>query len=143
MNDLFSPILVGDLSLANRIIMAPMTRNRAGADGVPSPMMAKYYGQRAGAGLIVSESTPISPEAVGYPCTPQLHTDAQVAGWRQVTDAVHAGGGRIFVQLQHCGRISHPSHQPGNVLPVAPSALRPEGQAVTYAGMQDYVEPRA
>lgn len=141
--DLFQPFSLGDLTLANRMVMAPMTRNRADRSGVASPMMATYYEQRASAGLIITESTPVSPDGVGYPFTPGLWTDAQAAGWRRVTDAVHAAGGRIFVQLQHCGRISHPSMQPGNATPPAPSALRPAGQAVTYAGMQDFVTPRA
>jgi N-ethylmaleimide reductase len=141
--DLFQPFRLGDLTLANRMVMAPMTRNRADRSGVPSPMMATYYEQRASAGLIITESTPVSPEGVGYPFTPGIWTDAQVAGWRRVTDAVRAAGGRIFMQLQHCGRISHPSMQPGSATPVAPSPLRPAGQAVTYAGMQDFATPRA
>lgn len=143
MTSLFSSYLMGDLTLANRLVMAPMTRNRADAQGVPVDIMATYYGQRADAGLIVSESTPISEQAAGYPCTPGLYRASQVAGWRQVTDAVHARGGRMFAQLQHCGRISHPSLQPEGVLPVAPTALRPQGKAVTFTGMQDFVTPRA
>jgi N-ethylmaleimide reductase len=141
--DLFAPFALGDLTLANRMVMAPMTRNRADANGVASPMMEIYYQQRASAGLIVSESIPISEQAVGYPCTPAIYNDAQAAGWLRVTDAVHSAGGRIFAQLQHCGRISHPSLQPGNAIPVAPSPLRPAGQAVTYTGMQDFLTPRA
>jgi N-ethylmaleimide reductase len=140
--DLFAPVTLGDLSLANRMVMAPMTRNRADANGVSSPMMETYYQQRASAGLIITESIPVSEQAIGYPLTPAIYTDAQAAGWLRVTDAVHSAGGRIFAQLQHCGRISHPSLQPGNTLPVAPSALRPAGQAVTYSGMQDFVTPR-
>ncbi|MFC5471001.1 alkene reductase [Cohnella suwonensis] len=123
--------------------MAPMTRNRADANGVVQPMMATYYHQRASAGLIITESVPVSQEAVGYAFTPGIYTDTQVVSWLRVTDAVHSGGGRIFLQLQHCGRISHPSLLPDNATPVAPSALRPEGQAVTYTGMQDFVTPRA
>jgi len=141
--DLFEPFRLGDLRLANRVVMAPMTRNRAGENGDVSPMMATYYRQRASAGLIITESVPVSPEGVGYPATPGIHTDAQAASWRGVTDAVHAAGGHVFVQLQHCGRISHPSLLPDNATPVAPSALRPAGQAVTYTGMQDFVTPRA
>ncbi len=141
--DLFEPFRLGDLRLANRMVMAPMTRNRAGENGAVPPMMVTYYQQRASAGLIVTESTPVSPEGVGYPATPGIHTEAQAASWRGVTDAVHAAGGHVFVQLQHCGRISHPSLLPDNATPVAPSALRPAGQAVTYAGMQDFVTPRA
>lgn len=141
--DLFEPFQLGDLTLANRMVMAPMTRNRAAENGVVPPMMATYYQQRASTGLIITESSPVSPGAVGYPATPGIHTEAHSASWRGVTDAVHAAGGLIFVQLQHCGRISHPSLLPGDATPVAPSALRPAGQAVTYTGMQDFVTPRA
>ncbi|MBD0382072.1 alkene reductase [Paenibacillus sp. WST5] len=140
--DLFKPVQLGDLTLANRMVMAPMTRNRADANGVVPPMMVTYYQQRASAGLIITESVPVSPEAVGYPFTPGIYTDTQAASWLRVTDAVHSGGGRIFLQLQHCGRISHPSLLPGNVTPVAPSALRPEGQVFTYTGMHDFETPR-
>jgi N-ethylmaleimide reductase len=141
--DLFTSFRLGDMTLANRMVMAPMTRNRADDKGVPRPMMATYYGQRADAGLIVTESVPVSAEGIGYPFTPGLYTEAQAAGWLRVTNAVRSAGGHAFVQLQHCGRISHPSLLPDNGLPVAPSALRPEGQAVTYAGMRDFVTPRA
>ncbi len=141
--DLLEPFHLGDLRLANRMVMAPMTRNRAGENGAVPPMMAIYYRQRASAGLIITESVPVSPEGVGYPATPGIHAEAQAASWRGVTEAVHAAGGHVFVQLQHCGRISHPSLLPDNVTPVAPSALRPAGQAVTYTGMQDFVTPRA
>lgn len=141
--DLFEPFQLGDLTLANRMVMAPMTRNRAAENGIVPPMMVTYYRQRASAGLIITESTPVSPEGVGYPATPGIHTEAHAASWRGVTDAVHAAGGHVFVQLQHCGRISHPSLLPNNATPVAPSALRPAGQAVTYGGMQDFVTPRA
>lgn len=141
--DLFEPFRLGDLRLANRIVMAPMTRNRAGENGAVPPMMVTYYRQRASAGLIVTESAPVSREGVGYPFTPGIYTDAQAASWRGVTDAVHAAAGHVFVQLQHCGRISHPSLLPDNATPVAPSALRPAGQAVTYTGMRDFVTPRA
>lgn len=140
--DLFASFQLGDLTLANRAVMAPMTRNRADGNGVAAPMMETYYQQRASAGLIVTESAPISAEAVGYPHTPGLFTDPQAASWLRVTDAVHSAGGRVFAQLQHCGRISHPSLLPGGATPVGPSALRPVGQAVTYSGMQDFVTPR-
>jgi N-ethylmaleimide reductase len=142
-SDLFDPFQLGDLALANRMVMAPLTRNRADRHGVALPLMAAYYQQRATAGLIITESVPISPQAIGYPFTPGIFTDAQMAGWLRVANAVRSSGGRIFLQLQHCGRISHPSLQPDNALPVAPSALRPAGQAVTYDGMQDFVTPRA
>jgi N-ethylmaleimide reductase len=141
-SDLFTPFQLGPLLLPNRIVMAPMTRNRAGAGNVPTALNAEYYEQRASAGLIVTEATQVSPEGVGYPGTPGIHTDAQVEGWRQVTDAVHRAGGRIFLQLWHVGRISHPSLQPGGALPVAPSAIAAEGQAFTHSGLQPFVVPR-
>lgn len=140
--NLFDSFQLGDLTLSNRMVMAPMTRNRADENGVATPMMATHYRQRAGAGLIITESSPISPRAIGYPFTPGLYNDAHVQGWRRVVNAVHEEGGYIFVQLQHCGRISHPSLQPDSGLPVGPSAIRPDGQAVTYTGMQDFVTPR-
>lgn len=143
MADLFEAFHLGDLVLPNRMVMAPMTRNRADDRGVATPMMATYYQQRASAGLIIAESAPVSSFAVGYPFTPGLFNEAQAAGWQRVTAAVHAAGGRIFAQLQHCGRISHPSLLPDHVMPVGPSAVKPGGQAVTYAGMQDFVVPRA
>ena len=142
-SNLFSPILLGDLALANRIIMAPLTRNRAGEANAPQDMNMEYYRQRAGAGLIISEGSQISAQGVGYPRTPGIHSAAQVAGWKRVTDAVHDRGGRIFIQLWHTGRISHSSLQPGRSLPVAPSALKAAGQAMTYEGMQDFETPRA
>lgn len=141
MPDLFTPIRIGDLELPNRIFMAPMTRNRA-PEGIPTPLMATYYRQRATAGLIISEGSPISARAVGYPATPGIYTDAQVDGWRQVTEAVHEAGGHIYCQLWHCGRVSHPDFH-GGELPVAPSAIRPEGQAFTPEGLKDFVTPRA
>jgi N-ethylmaleimide reductase len=117
--DLFQPYQLGGLTLANRVAMAPMTRNRDDAAGVATPLMATYYQQRATAGLIITESTPVSTEGVGYPFTPGIASDAQAEGWLQVTDAAHAVGGHSFVQLQHCGRISHPSLLPANATPVA------------------------
>lgn len=143
MTDLFSRLAAFDMELPNRIVMAPMTRNRANSEGAPTAQMSVYYGQRAAAGLVISESAPISPQAVGYPNTPGLFTGNQAAGWHDVTDAIHAKGGRIFAQLQHCGRISHPSLQLTGAVPVAPSAVRPRGMAVTHTGMQDFVTPRA
>lgn len=142
-NDLFSPVKLGAISLKNRMVMAPLTRNRAGEGGVPQALNVTYYAQRASAGLIVTEATPISPMAHGYPALPGIYTEAQVAGWQQVTDAVHAKGGKIVIQLWHVGRISHPSLLPNSALPVAPSAIKPAGQAFTYQGLQDYVTPRA
>ncbi len=141
--DLFEPFQLGDLTLANRAVMAPMTRNRAARDGSVPQMMLTHYKQRAGAGLIISESVPVSANAVGYPFTPGLYTEGQVASWRRLTEALHDAGTKIFAQLQYVGRVSHPSMLPGNATPVAPSAIKPEGQAVTYDGMQDFVTPRA
>lgn len=141
--DLFSPVELGSLVLQNRVVMAPLTRNRAGEGGVPQAMNVTYYEQRATAGLIITEATPISPMAHGYPALPGIYTDAQVAGWKKVTDAVHAKGGKVVIQLWHVGRISHPSLLPNQAAPVAPSALKPAGQAFTYQGLQDYVKPRA
>ena len=140
---LFSPVLAAGHWLPNRIVMAPMTRSRATAEGVPAPLAAQYYAQRASAGLIITEAAYVTSEGIGYPGTPGIHTAAQVAGWRAVTDAVHAGGGRIFLQLWHVGRVSHPCVQPHGGLPVAPSALAPQGQLFTAFGMQDFVVPRA
>src|SRR3989338_362929 len=132
------------MELPNRIVMAPLTRNRAGQPGnVPQAMNVQYYTQRASAGLIITEATPVSPMAHGYPATPGIHSAEQIAGWKQVTDSVHARGGRIFMQLWHVGRISHPSLLPDNALPVAPSAIRTAGQAFTYQGLRDFVTPRA
>lgn len=141
--NLFTPIQLGDLALANRIVMAPLTRNRAGDANAPQDINVEYYRQRASAGLIISEGSQISAQAVGYPRTPGIHSAAQVAGWKRVTDAVHEQGGRIFIQLWHTGRISHTSLQPNRSLPVAPSALKAAGQAVTFEGMQDFETPRA
>jgi N-ethylmaleimide reductase len=140
--DLFSPAKLGSISLKNRMVMAPLTRNRAGEGGVPQPLNVTYYEQRASAGLIVTEATPISVMGHGYPALPGIYTDAQVAGWKQITDAVHAKGGKIVLQLWHVGRISHPTLLNG-ALPVAPSTIKPAGQAFTYQGLVDYVEPRA
>lgn len=141
--DLFTPLELGPLHLPNRLVMAPMTRNRA-PDCVANPLMAEYYAQRAGAGLIISEGSQVSPQGVGYPATPGIHSDEQVAGWRQVTDAVHGAGGRIFLQLWHVGRVSHSSMQPDGALPVAPSAIAcGVGEAVTYEGMKPFETPRA
>ena len=141
--NLLSPVQIGPYTLKNRMAMAPMTRNRAGEGNVPTPHTATYYAQRASAGLLITEASQVSEQGVGYLGTPGIHTDAQTAGWRQVTDAVHAKGGRIFLQLWHVGRISHPDLQPGGALPVAPSALRPEGMAYTASGKQPFVTPRA
>ena len=140
--DLFTPFQLGPYELHNRLVMAPMTRSRAGEGNAVTELTAEYYAQRASAGLIVTEGTQVSPQGVGYTHTPGIHTDAQVEAWRRVTEAVHGLGGRIFAQLWHVGRVSHPSFH-GGELPVAPSALGFEGQVFTYQGMQPYVTPRA
>ena len=143
MTTLFDPIKIGDLNLPNRIIMSPLTRSRAvGAGRVPNALMAQYYAQRASAGLIISEATAVSPQGVGYADTPGIWSGAQVAGWRQVTDAVHAAGGRIVLQLWHVGRISDPIFL-GGVLPVAPSAIAAKGHVSLVRPVRDYVTPRA
>ncbi|WP_126966039.1 alkene reductase [Xanthomonas arboricola] len=140
---LFEPYALGALTLANRIVMAPLTRNRAGAGLVPSALAATYYAQRASAGLLITEATQVSPQAQGYQGTPGLYTPEQIAGWRAVTDAVHAKGGRIFVQLWHVGRVSHVDLQPGGAAPVAPSAIRAATKVFVNNGFADVSEPRA
>ncbi len=142
MSDLFSPLRLGPYDLPNRVVMAPMTRNRAGPGEVPTALMATYYAQRASAGLIITEGTQISPQGQGYPGTPGIFSKDQTEGWARVTAAVHAAGGRIFSQLWHVGRVSHPSLQPNGALPVAPSALAPAGPLWTPDGMRPYVTPR-
>ncbi|WP_067174931.1 alkene reductase [Microtetraspora niveoalba] len=138
---LFTQYELGDLLLSNRLVMAPMTRSRAYVDGIPSSLTALYYAQRASAGLIVTEGVQPSAAGQGYVNTPGLHTDEQVAGWREVTDAVHLAGGRIFAQLMHVGRVGHPDNTGST--PVAPSAVRASGQIHTHAGPQDYPVPVA
>jgi N-ethylmaleimide reductase len=142
-NDLFTPVDIGAYRLPNRIVMAPMTRSRASGSGVPQPLTATYYAQRATAGLIVSEAVQISQQGQGYPATPGLYTDTQVDGWKNVTEAVHAHGGRLFAQLFHGGRISHPSLQPHGAAPVAPSAIVARGTAMTTSGIQPFTMPHA
>lgn len=140
---LFSPLTAGEMYLANRICMAPLTRTRAGEGGIPTADMATYYGQRASAGLIIAEATNISPQGRGYLDTPGIYSEAQVDGWRAVTKAVHDKGGRIVLQLWHVGRISHRDLQPGKVQPVAPSALTPQALVYTQNGMVPALQPRA
>ena len=142
MSDLFSPVKLGSIAMSNRMVMAPLTRNRSSMEGVPQDINVTYYEQRATAGLIITEATPISPMGHGYPLLPGIYTDAQVAGWKKVSDAVHAKGGKIVIQLWHVGRISHPSLLNG-ATPVAPSAVKPAGKVFTFKGLEDYVEPRA
>lgn len=140
---LFTPVKAGALTLPNRIVMAPMTRNRAGAGNVPQPMVAEYYRQRASAGLIVTEATQVTPRGIGYPNTPGIHSPEQVEGWKAVTRAVHDAGGRIVLQLWHVGRSSHPLFQPNGDLPVSSSAIAIPGQLYTPEGMKPYPVPRA
>jgi N-ethylmaleimide reductase len=140
---LFSPTSLGDIALANRVVMAPLTRDRAIEGRVPTPLSVDYYRQRASAGLIIAEATQINPVGQGYLDTPGIYSQAQVAGWKAVTDAVHAAGGRIVLQLWHVGRISHVSLLPQGEVPVAPSAIRAKAQTVTANGMEDVSEPRA
>jgi len=141
---LFTPLRLGAIEAPNRLVMAPLTRMRAGLGRAPTPLMAEYYAQRASAALIVTEATAISQQGTGCPNTPGIYTDQQVAGWRRVIEAVHHAGGRIFLQLWHMGRVSHPSFQPAGGLPVAPSAIAPRsGQVLTETGLQPYVTPRA
>lgn len=140
---LFTPVRLGALLLPNRLVMAPMTRSRAGAGAVPTPLTATYYAQRASAGLIVTEAAHVSGDAIGYPGTPGIHTREQVAGWSAVAEAVHAAGGRIFLQIWHVGRISHPSIQADQRIPVAPSAIAAKGEVFTLQGRQPFVTPRA
>ncbi|HEY8023402.1 MAG TPA: zinc-binding dehydrogenase [Burkholderiaceae bacterium] len=143
MNQLFTPIRIGRQTLRNRLVMSPMTRSRADdTTGVPSPLTALYYGQRADAGLIITEGTFPSAMGKGYVRTPGIYSDAQVQGWQAVTQAVHAKGGLIFMQLMHTGRISHPSMLPGNAAPVAPSAIQPKGTVFTVSGPQPLEMPR-
>ena len=141
--DLFKPMRLGTLLLANRIVMAPLTRSRAGKGDIQGLMNAQYYAQRASAGLIISEATQISPQGKGYAFTPGIYNSEQVEGWKLSTDAVHRKGGLIFAQLWHVGRISHPDLQIDNQLPVAPSAIKPMGKAFTATGFKDFVRPRA
>jgi N-ethylmaleimide reductase len=141
MSQLLTPVRIGRYITPNRLVMAPMTRSRADSDGVPSDLAVTYYAQRASAGLIVTEGVFPSAMGKGYVHTPGIETEAQVAAWKKVTEAVHARGGHIFMQLMHCGRVSHPSLLDG-ATPVAPSAIKPEGQAWTSAGQVDFVTPR-
>src|SRR6478736_7087755 len=142
MSRAFESIRVGAFDLPQRFFMAPLTRNRAGAGGVPTDLNVEYYRQRASAGLIVTEGTQPSAVGQGYLDTPGIHSDEQVAGWRLVADAVHAGGGHVVVQLMHAGRIAHPDNK-GGLESVAPSAIAAPGEIVTPKGQQPYAVPRA
>ena len=143
MTTLFDPIKIGALELSNRIIMAPLTRSRAANPGrVPNDLMVQYYVQRASAGLIISEATIVSPQGAGYADTPGIWSDEQVAGWKKITDGVHAAGGRMLLQLWHVGRVSDPVFLNGD-LPVAPSAIAPKGHVSLVRPQREYVTPRA
>ncbi len=141
MRAIFNPLQLGSLKLKNRIIMAPLTRGRADEGGIPNALMAEYYSQRADAGLIISEATAISPQGYGWLGAPGIWNEQQTQGWKQITNAVHAKGGRIFLQLWHMGRVSHPDFQNGE-LPVAPSAIAAVGHTTTPLGKKEYVVPR-
>lgn len=143
MPTLFDPARFGDIALANRVVMAPLTRDRAGARQLPTELMRTYYAQRAGAGLIVTEGTQISPEGQGYLDTPGIHSDEQVLAWRRITDAVHAGGGRIVVQLWHVGRISQVSLLPPGTVPVSSTGRAARTKTFTAAGFEPVSTPRA
>lgn len=141
--DLFSPVQLGSIAMANRIVMAPLTRSRMGDDGVPNALHAKYYAQRASAGLLISEATNISPQGRGYALTPGIWSKEQIQGWQKVTSAVHAEGGKIVCQLWHVGRFSHVDLQPNGQAPVAPSAIKAEGETYTNDGPVEVSMPRA
>lgn len=141
-NTLFSAYELSDLKLKNRFVMSPMTRSRAVEGRVPNPLAVDYYTQRAGAGLIITEATQVSPQGVGYIRTPGIHSKEQIAGWKKITDAVHKEGGKIFLQLWHVGRISHSDFHGGKP-PVAPSAIAAEGKTWTEQGQKEYSKPRA
>src|SRR3984893_14652769 len=140
---LLEPYRLGPITLPNRLVMAPLTRNRAAAGLVPGPLAAEYYAQRASAGLLVTEASQVSQQGQGYQDTPGIFSKEQVAGWRKVTDRVHERGGRLFIQIWHVGRVSHASLQPGGGAPVAPSAIRAKGKTFVNGTFTDISEPRA
>ncbi|MGA7480593.1 MAG: alkene reductase [Bradyrhizobium sp.] len=141
-SNLLEPFKLGSITLSNRLVMAPLTRNRALEGLVPNPLAVEYYGQRASAGLLISEATQVSQQGQGYQDTPGIYSKEQIAGWRKVTDRVHAQGGRIFLQLWHVGRISHVSLQPKGGAPVAPSAIRAKTKTFVNGTFADVSEPR-
>ncbi len=143
MTSIWDPIRIGNMALEHRFAMAPMTRSRAGADGTPSPLAAEYYAQRASLGLLITEGAQPSDDGQGYLNTPGIYTDAHVAGWRRLAQAVHTGGGHLVIQLMHVGRMSHPDNTPHHRQPVAPSAIAPGVKMFTARGMLDIPEPRA
>lgn len=142
-NPVLEPVTIGPINLKNRIVMAPMTRSRSNDAGVPPSYAADYYAQRANAGLIITEATNISAQARGYPRTPGIWTDEQVSAWKTIVEKVHCNDGKIFLQLWHTGRMSHPDMHADGALPIAPSAIKPAGQIRVHDGMKDFVTPRA
>src|SRR6201992_1764798 len=142
-SQLLEPYKLGPITLPNRFVMAPLTRNRAVAALVPAPLAIEYYGQRASAGLLVTEASQVSQQGQGYQDTPGIYSKEQVAGWHKVTDRVHERGGRIFLQLWHVGSSAHPSRHPNNGAPVAPSAIRANGKTFVGGTFADVSEPRA
>src|SRR5689334_11210506 len=142
MPTLFDPLVAGEIRLPNRLVMAPLTRQRAVDRRIPNALMAEYYRQRASAGLILSEATAVDPMGVGYPDTPGIWSDEQMAGWRKITDAVHAAGGRMVLQLWHVGRVSDPVYLNG-ALPVAPSPIAATGHVSLVRPHRPHVVPRA
>jgi N-ethylmaleimide reductase len=142
LDSLWTPTTLGGISLPHRLVMAPMTRDRSTPEGVPTELNAEYYAQRASHALIITEGTQPSADGQGYPATPGIYTEEHIAGWRKVTDAVHAADGRIIIQLMHAGRIAHPDSTPHHRQPVAPSVIRPQGLTFTPSGMQEMPEPR-
>jgi N-ethylmaleimide reductase len=143
LDSLWTPTTLGGISLPHRLVMAPMTRDRSTPEGVPTELNAEYYAQRASHALIITEGTQPSADGQGYLLTPGIYDDAQIAGWRKVTDAVHAADGRVVIQLMHTGSIAHPDNTPHGRQPVAPSAIRPQGVMFTASGPQEMPEPRA
>ncbi|MER6184166.1 alkene reductase [Streptomyces sp. NPDC001652] len=141
-NALWNPIVVGEIPLPHRLAMAPMTRNRSTPEGVPTELNAEYYAQRASHALIITEGTQPSADGQGYPVTPGIYTEQHIAGWREVTDAVHKADGRIVIQLMHAGRMSHPDNTPHHRQPVAPSPVQPAGTMFTASGLQEMPVPR-
>lgn len=140
---LFEPIRLGAVDLRNRMVMAPLTRGRSGPDRVPNALMAEYYQQRASAGLIITEATQVSEQAAGWSETPGIYSEAQIQAWRQVTDAVHQQDGKIFLQIWHTGRASHPDFQLNGARPISASAIKPAGEVHTPQGKKPFVTPRA
>src|SRR3954467_707707 len=143
LDSLWAPTTLGGMSLPHRLVMAPMTRDRSTPEGVPTELNAEYYAQRASHALLITEGTQPSADGQGYLLTPGIHNDEQIAGWRKVTDAVHAADGRVVIQLMHTGRIAHPDNTPHGRQPVAPSAIRPQGAMFTASGPQEMPAPRA